>query len=112
MLEKTVSTWNKSCAEGNDPEFGRDAKRMAPIQTPPYYAAEFVPAFTNTQGGPRRNSKAQVLDIDRRPIPRLYSAGELGSVYSYHYQGGGNVLECIVFGRIAGEGTASERPWV
>jgi succinate dehydrogenase/fumarate reductase flavoprotein subunit len=110
-LEKTVSTWNKSCAEGNDSEFGRDPKKMAPVQDPPYYAAEFVPAFTNTQGGPRRNSKSQVLDTNRKPIPRLYSAGELGSIYSYHYQGGGNILECIVFGHIAGERAAAEKPW-
>ncbi len=110
-LEKTVSAWNKSCAQGKDSEFGRDPKKMAPIQTPPFYAAEFVPAFTNTQGGPRRNSKSQVLDTDRKPIPRLYSAGELGSIYSYHYQGGGNVLECIVFGRIAGERAAALKSW-
>jgi succinate dehydrogenase/fumarate reductase flavoprotein subunit len=110
-LEKTVAAWNKSCAAGNDSEFGRDPKRMAPIQTPPFYAAEFVPAFTNTQGGPRRNSNAQVLDTNRKPIPRLYSAGELGALYSWHYQGGGNILECIVFGRIAGEHAAAEKPW-
>lgn len=110
-LEKTVVAWNKSCAAGNDSEYGRDPKKMAAIQTPPYYAAEFVPAFTNTQGGPRRNSLAQVLDTNRKPIPRLYSAGELGSVYSYHYQGGGNILECIVFGHIAGERAAAEKPW-
>jgi succinate dehydrogenase/fumarate reductase flavoprotein subunit len=110
-LEKTVATWNQSCAAGKDTEFGRDAKKMTPIQTPPYYAAEFVPAFTNTQGGPRRNSLSQVLDTNRKPIGRLYSAGELGSVYSYHYQGGGNILECMVFGHIAGERSAAEKPW-
>jgi succinate dehydrogenase/fumarate reductase flavoprotein subunit len=111
-LEKTVATWNQSCAAGNDSEFGRPAKQMAPIQNPPYYAAEFVPTFTNTQGGPRRNRFAQVLDTNRKPIPRLYSAGELGSIYSYHYQGGGNISECIVFGHIAGERAAAEKPWV
>jgi succinate dehydrogenase/fumarate reductase flavoprotein subunit len=110
-LEKTVAAWNKSCAAGNDGEFGRQARQMAPIQAPPFYAAEFVPAFTNTQGGPRRNSFAQVLDVNRKPIPQLYSAGELGSVYSYHYQGGGNIAECIVFGCIAGERAAAEKSW-
>jgi succinate dehydrogenase/fumarate reductase flavoprotein subunit len=52
-----------------------------------------------------------VLDTNRKPIPRLYSAGELGAVYSWHYQGGGNILECIVFGHIAGERAAAEKPW-
>jgi len=74
------------------------------------YAAEFVPAFANTQGGPRRNAKAQVLDTNRKPIPRLYSGGELGAIYSWGYQDGGNILECIVFGHIAGEQVASEKP--
>ena len=110
-LENTVKTWNKSCAAGNDAEFGRLANRMAPIETPPYYAMELVPSFTNTQGGPRRNKYAQVLDTNKKPIPRLYSGGELGSIYSYHYQGGGNILECIAFGRIAGERTSAEKPW-
>jgi succinate dehydrogenase/fumarate reductase flavoprotein subunit len=110
-LEETVRTWNKSCAAGKDSEFDRDPRRMAQIKTPPFYAAEFVPAFTNTQGGPRRNSNAQVLDTNREPIPRLYSAGELGALYSWHYQGGGNILECIVFGRIAGEHASAEEPW-
>jgi succinate dehydrogenase/fumarate reductase flavoprotein subunit len=107
-LEKTLAAWNRSCAAGNDSEFGRPAKRMAPIHTPPYYAMELVPAFTNTQGGPRRNHHAQVLDTNRKPIPRLYSAGELGSIFSYHYQGAGNIGECIAFGRIAGEHAAAE----
>ena len=110
-LEKTLATWNQSCAAGNDSEFGRPAKRMAPIQTPPYYAMELVPAFVNTLGGPRHNHRAQVLDTNRKPIPRLYSAGELGSIFSYHYQGAGNFGECVAFGRIAGEHAAAEKPW-
>jgi succinate dehydrogenase/fumarate reductase flavoprotein subunit len=110
-LQKTVNNWNKSCAAGRDSEFGRTSAKMAPINTPPFYAAEFVPAFTNTQGGPRRNEKAQVLDTNRKPIPRLYSGGELGALYSWHYQGGGNILECIVFGRIAGENVVTETAW-
>ena len=110
-LEKTVAAWNRYCEAGKDPEYDRSAKLMAPIQTPPYYAMEFVPSFTNTQGGPRRNKYAQVLDTNRKPIPRLYSAGELGSIFSYHYQGAGNLGECIAVGRIAGEHAAAEKPW-
>ena len=110
-LEKTVAKWNQSCAAGKDSEFGRPADRMAAIQNPPYYAVELVPTFFNTQGGPRRNKNGQVLDTNRKPIPRLYSAGELGSIFSYHYQGSGNVGECIVFGRISGEHAVAERPW-
>ena len=111
QLEETVLQWNQSCEAGKDIDFGRPTNRLAPIQKPPYYAMEFVPTFTNTQGGPRRNKDAQVLDTNRKPIPRLYSAGEMGSIFSYHYQGGGNIAECVAFGRIAGERTSAEKPW-
>ncbi len=49
------------------------------------------------------------MHSDNPPIPRLYSAGELGSVWGMLYQGGGNIAECIAFGRIAGANAAAER---
>ena len=54
----------------------------------------------------RRNAKAQVLDPDGNPIPNLYSAGEFGGVASFYYNGGGNVAECLTFGKIAGTNAA------
>ena len=64
-----------------------------------------------TQGGPRRNERAQIVRPDSTPIPRLYSSGELGSIYSYLYQGTGNLGECLAFGRIAGRNAVAETPW-
>jgi predicted oxidoreductase len=83
---------------------------MAPLQAAPYYAMELTPSFVNTQGGPRRNKDAQIIGLDGKPIPRLYSAGELGSIYSFNYNAGGNVGECFAFGRIAGRNAAREAP--
>jgi predicted oxidoreductase len=62
-------------------------------------------------GGPRHNTRSQIVWPDGSPIPRLYSAGELGSIYSYMYQGTGNIGECLAFGRIAGRNAATEHPW-
>ena len=45
------------------------------------------------------------------PIPRLYSAGELGSIDSYLYQGTGNIGECLVFGRLAARNAVAEALW-
>lgn len=67
---------------------------------------ELVPSFTNTQGGPERNEKGQVIDVRGNAIPHLYSAGELGSIFSGIYQGTGNLGECLIFGRIAGKNAA------
>jgi len=49
-----------------------------------------------------------VLRPDGEPIPRLYSAGELGSLWGLIYEGGSNLSECIVSGRIAGKNAAKE----
>jgi succinate dehydrogenase/fumarate reductase flavoprotein subunit len=109
-LESTVRRWNGFCAAGKDADFGRKLM-LAPIVGGPFYALELSPSMINTQGGPRRNERAQIVRPDGSPIPRLYSAGELGSIYSYLYQGTGNIGECLAFGRIAGRNVAAEAAW-
>jgi len=112
-LTSTVNAYNAACAAGNgDPAFGRTASTMAPVQTAPFYALPLFLGGPNTQGGPVRNALAQVCDPDNNPIPRLYSSGELGSVYGFLYPtGGGNNCELIAFGQIAGNNAAAEKPW-
>ncbi|HTQ32637.1 MAG TPA: FAD-binding protein [Stellaceae bacterium] len=109
-LTETVIRWNRACDAGHDDAFGRKLM-LQPLGNGPYYAIELSPSMLNTQGGPRRNEKAQIVRPDGSPIPRLYSAGELGSIYSYLYQGTGNIGECLAFGRIAGRNAAAETPW-
>lgn len=109
-LEDTVEKWNTSCATGEDPEFGR-TRMLSPIEEEPFYAIELSPMPINTQGGPRRNERSQIVRPDGSPIERLYSAGELGSIYSHVYQGCGNLGECLAFGRIAGRNAANELAW-
>jgi len=111
VLEQTVAQYNQSCAIGEDPDFDRPKDKLSPLGRSPYHAMKLWPCLLNTQGGPRRNTKAQVLYPDGQPIPRLYSAGELGSVYGLLYQGSGNLGECLAFGRIAGRQAAGEKLW-
>lgn len=127
-LKATVAKWNADVKDGGDKVYGRkvfaskDGKpvfegREAPVlsevisETGPYYAAEMVPTFLNTQGGPKRNARAEVLDPYNRPIPRLYAAGELGSFWGLIYQGAGNNAESMVFGTIAGKNAAALTAW-
>jgi hypothetical protein len=113
VLTATVNQWNTDCAAGKgDTVFGRAASAMLPISTPPYYAIAQWASKYNTTGGPIRNAKAQVCDPDNNPIPRLYSAGELGSVLSINYlRGGCDISECVAFGQIAGNNAAAEVLW-
>lgn len=109
MLEQAIAKYNLASVTGYDPEFGRSSLTMGIINKAPYYAIEVWPALLNTQGGPKRNEKAQILDLEGKPIKRLYSAGELGSMFNKFYPGAGNVSEALGFGRIAGENAAKEK---
>lgn len=76
LLSRTLHVYNESCKLGYDKEFGRRKPDLMPLNNPPFYAIELWPSLLNTQGGPKRNDKGQVLDSFGEPIKRLYSAGE------------------------------------
>jgi succinate dehydrogenase/fumarate reductase flavoprotein subunit len=60
-------------------------------------------------GGIRINTKAQVLDINGNPIPKLYAAGEAtGGVHGGTRLISLAITDCIVFGRKAGREAAKE----
>jgi succinate dehydrogenase/fumarate reductase flavoprotein subunit len=100
-LANTIAEFNKCFDEKTPDQFGRSPERMRPIATPPFYGAAVRPTVLNTQGGPRRNARGQILRPSGVPIPGLFGAGELGSIWSRLYPGAGNVSECLVSGRIA-----------
>jgi succinate dehydrogenase/fumarate reductase flavoprotein subunit len=100
-LTRTVQAYNDACRAGHDGQFGRCSESLTLLQ-PPYHALRLVPLLYNTQGGPRRDNHARVLDIDGHAIPCLYAAGELGPIWGSRYQTSTNFAEALVFGRIAG----------
>lgn len=113
LLRNTIEIYNNCCAEGDDPEFGRCPEKLCPVNTPPYYAVPLYPGLVCTLGGPRRNARAEVLAPDGNAIPRLFSAGNCGSIYGRTYSvGGGNLGELCAFGRIAGRNVADLEPWM
>lgn len=109
-LVETVRQYNENAAKGEDPEIGRDPERMAPIETGPFYAVELGLTCINTQGGPVRNKDYQVIALDGNPIPRLFSAGELGSINGFEYVCG-NIVEAHTTGRVAGQNAAALEAW-
>ena len=110
VLSSTITAYNANCANRVDPEFGRDQKTLVALDKPPYYAVKLHPTMVNTQGGPRRNSRCQIVDPNGQPIPRLYSAGELGSFWGWMYNGGGNNAECLCTGQIAARNLVAMKP--
>lgn len=110
-LTNTIARYNENCKAGRDIDFSRGPETLEPIATPPFYAIEMWPGMVTTSGGPRRDKEARVLDNQGKPIPRLYSAGELGSIWGFLHSGGSSLTEALVFGRIAGRNAAAEKPW-
>ena len=93
-----------------DDTVAREAFELARIDAP-YYVTQLVGTVLNTQGGPKRSANCEVLDVFDQPIPRLYSAGEMGCEYPYIYNVGGNIAEAISSGRRAGRVISGLEPW-
>ena len=90
---------NPAFASTGDNE-GREA--IAPVAVnAPYYVTKMYGSVLNTQGGPRRGVGGEVLDVEGNPIARLYATGEMGFIYGYAYNLGGNFSEAISSGRLA-----------
>jgi succinate dehydrogenase/fumarate reductase flavoprotein subunit len=110
-VEEALARWNRLCATKKDDDFNRPGGTMMKIQRPPFYAGEVWPVLSNTQGGPVHDARCRIIDVEDRPIPRLYAAGEMGSSFGHLYLAGGNIAECFVTGRIAGREAATLAPW-
>jgi succinate dehydrogenase/fumarate reductase flavoprotein subunit len=109
-LVDSVARFNAHCAAGHDADFERQVDTLKPVEKAPFYAIPLYLGGPNTKGGLRADAERHVLDWDDQPVPRLYTAGEISSVFQFLYQGGGNLAECITFGRIAGRNVAAETP--
>ncbi|MCA2251654.1 FAD-dependent oxidoreductase [Mycobacterium intracellulare] len=125
-LARTVESWNRHVADGEDPDFRRGSsaydgywgddsattqagKTLGPIDTAPYYAVPVSIGAMGTKGGPRTDHDARVLHVGGEPIPGLFAAGNaMGGVTGRAYGGAGGTLgPAMVFGYRAGHAAAT-----
>lgn len=112
VLKTTIKDFNRFAKKGRDFAYNRDPKTLTAFDDGPYYAIPMVQGLLNTQGGPVHNAKTEVLDPDNNVIPHLYAVGELGSLMGRKYNGGSNLAENLIFGKIAGENAAKQKAQV
>jgi len=110
-LVETVTKYNQYAAAGKDEDLGRKPSTLIPLSTPPFYAMQVSECQTNTQGGPEYTKNQRTVGVDGQPIPRLYNAGENGSIYGFLYNGAGNVPEAYATGRLAAKDAVTLEPW-
>ncbi|WP_088586715.1 FAD-binding protein [Shewanella sp. FDAARGOS_354] len=105
-LEKTVSNYNRYFKQGKDEEFAREQMPL-PLEKAPFYAVKVAPGIHHTMGGVAIDTKAEVLDIQSKPLVGLFAAGEVtGGVHGYNRLGGNAVADTVIFGKIAGTNAA------
>lgn len=109
QLVATVADWNHFCEIGRDYKFEVAAEKLVPIAEGPYYAVKLNHACVNTQGGPVKNERGEVLNPQGEPIPHLYEAGEFGDIWSDLYQASCNLGGGLIFGRISGRNAAAPK---
>ncbi len=115
-LAATVKRYNDLADQGFDADFGKQAKRLWALDTPPYFYSTSTWAFMLTMAGLKTNTQAQVLDQFGNPIPGLYAVGNVqGDRFAIDYPTlvtGLSHAMCLTFGRVAGTAAAAEDPGV
>lgn len=107
-LKAEIDKWNRFCDEGVDLAYGRKGD-LDPVATAPFYAVKLTHTLVNTQGGPVKNEQGQIVTPRGEAVPHLYEAGELGDIWSNHYQGSCNLGGGMIFGRISGRNAAAAK---
>jgi succinate dehydrogenase/fumarate reductase flavoprotein subunit len=108
-LVDSVARYNAYCEAGRDLEFGKPAEFLKPITTPPFYANPLIYSWM-TSGGMEIDIQGRVLDVQGRPIPKLYAAGLCAAPpYGRLNPGSGlNMAWNLYTGRLTGKSAASE----
>ncbi len=77
------------------------------LDAPPYCAYSVTGGITFTFGGLKINENAQVIGTDWRPLPGLFTCGEMvGGLFYDNYPAGAGLVSGATFGRIAGRNAA------
>jgi 3-oxosteroid 1-dehydrogenase len=127
-LTETVERFNGFARTGKDVDFDRGESpiqvdwngpgrpespnpTMAPLRSEgPYHCVILGAGVLDTNGGPKINTKAQVLGHDGEPVPGLYGAGNcVASISGQAYWGpGATIGPALTYGYLAGLNAAAE----
>ncbi|WP_406424699.1 FAD-binding protein [Streptomyces sp. NBC_01589] len=104
-IRDAVKLFNEQASAGPEPAPGRELDCL-PLEEPPYYVIETVPAITFPFHGVRIDDRARVLREDGRPVGGLLAAGsDTGGLWHRAYAGG--LSSALVFGLTAADTAAA-----
>jgi cytochrome b involved in lipid metabolism len=97
-------SWDEPSGKtGSGKKFYHNVIPGSQVAAEPFYVAIITPVIHYCMGGLEIDVNSSVLGPNG-PIPGLYCAGEIaGGVHGNNRLGGNSLLDCVVFGRVAGK---------
>ncbi|CAJ1375942.1 unnamed protein product, partial [Effrenium voratum] len=101
-------TWDEASGKtGVGKKFFHNIIDGSKVKSEPFYSAIITPVIHYCMGGLEIDELSAVVDKSGKAIPGLYAAGEVaGGVHGNNRLGGNSLLDCVVFGRVAGKACA------
>merc|ERR1719242_1924091 len=101
-------SWDEASGKtGSGKKFFHNIIPGSAVAKEPFYVAIITPVIHYCMGGLEIDTDSAVVDKNGKVIPGLYAAGEVaGGVHGNNRLGGNSLLDCVVFGRVAGKAAA------
>jgi len=101
-------SWDEASGiTGSGKKFYHNIIPGSKVKTEPFYVAIITPVIHYCMGGLEIDVDSAVVNGSGQAIPGLYAAGEVaGGVHGNNRLGGNSLLDCVVFGRVAGQACA------
>merc|ERR1739848_489037 len=97
-------SWDEPSGKtGSGKKFYHNIIQGSQVPTQPFYVAMITPVIHYCMGGLEIDVNSMCMDGNGKGINGLYAAGEVaGGVHGNNRLGGNSLLDCVVFGRVAG----------
>ena len=113
----SIEHYNELCHNGVDTDYGKVAKRMIPVEKPPFFCDRYLGDGSNnfvghlvTMSGLESDEECHVYDTDMDIIPGLYACGNVqGNRFAVIYPEvlqGHSIAMAMTFGYLAGKNAA------
>merc|ERR1712242_200016 len=98
-------SWDAASGKtGSGKKFYHNIIEGSAVKTEAFYVAIITPVIHYCMGGLEIDINSAVVNRNGKAIPGLYAAGEVaGGVHGNNRLGGNSLLDCVVFGRVAGK---------
>merc|ERR1711988_1802978 len=98
-------SWDEPSGKtGSGKKFFHNIIPGSAVATEPFYVAIITPVIHYCMGGLQTTVKGECVRNNGQRIDGLYAAGEIaGGIHGNNRLGGNSLLDCVVFGRVAGK---------